>query len=127
MVARSTYNTDLNYRSVVIIGRPVEVTDPDEKRLGLASLVDHVIPGRSRDARPPNDSELKATTLLALPISEASAKVRTGWPDDETEDYALEIWAGVVPLHTSAAPALRDPRLTFDLPVPGYLDPYQRP
>ncbi len=127
VVARSTYNTDLNYRSVAIIGCPVEVTDLDEKRAGLASLVDHIIPSRSLDARPPTDSELKATMLLALPISEASAKVRTGWPDDETEDYALEIWAGVVPLRTVAGPALRDPQLTFDLPVPGYLDPYERP
>ncbi len=126
VVARSTYNTDLNYRSVVIMGHAVEVTDLAEKRVGLDALVEHILPGRTRDARPPTEQELGATMLLALPISEASAKVRTGWPDDETEDYQLPVWAGVVPLRTVAESPLDDPQLTFDLPAPGYVDPYRR-
>jgi uncharacterized protein len=126
VVARSTYNTDLNYRSVVIMGHAVEVTDLTEKRIGLDALVEHILPHRTEDARPPTEQELRATMLLALPISEASAKVRTGWPDDETEDYQLPIWAGVVPLRTVAEPPRVDPQLTFDLPAPGYVDPYRR-
>src|ERR1700678_1246471 len=83
VVARSTYNTDINYRSVVIIGDATEVTDLDEKRIGLESLVEHIIPGRSRDARPPTEKELRSTMLLRLPLTESSSKVRTGWPTDE--------------------------------------------
>lgn len=126
VVARSSYNTDVNYRCVVIIGNAVEVTDPDEKRAGLNVLVDHVIDGRSRDSRAPTDQELKATMLLALPITEASAKVRSGWPNDERDDYALPIWAGVVPLSTVAGAPLDDPDLAFDLPAPAYVTSYTR-
>lgn len=126
VVARSAYNTDINYRCVVVIGNAVEVTDRDEKRAGLNVLVDHVIPGRSRDARPPTDKELKATMLLALPITEASAKVRAGWPEDEDADYDLPIWGGVVPLTTVAGAPMDDPALTADVPAPAYLLPYLR-
>src|ERR1700678_165834 len=83
VVARSTYNTDINYRSVMVIGKATEVTDLDEKRRGLESLVEHIIPGRSRDARPPTEKELRSTMLLRLPLTESSSKVRTGWPTDE--------------------------------------------
>ena len=112
VVARSTYNTDINYRSVVIIGQATEVKDLEEKRRGLDLMVDHIIPGRSRDARPPTEKELRSTMLLKLPLGESSAKVRTGWPLDEEEDYDLEIWAGVIPFTTVTEPPRVDPDLT---------------
>jgi nitroimidazol reductase NimA-like FMN-containing flavoprotein (pyridoxamine 5'-phosphate oxidase superfamily) len=126
VVARSTYNTDLNYRSVVVIGKAVEVTDEEEKRAGLDALVDHILPGRSSQARPPTVSELRSTMLLALPLDESSAKVRTGWTNDDEEDHALEIWAGVVPLRTVADPAMPDPGLAFELSPPESVTPYVR-
>jgi uncharacterized protein len=126
VVARSTYNTDINYRSVVVIGEATEVKDLEEKRLGLEALVEHIIPGRTADARPPTEKELRSTMLLKLPLSESSAKVRTGWPSDEDEDYDLAIWAGVVPFtHRIEAP-LDDPALRFVLSPPDYVVNYQR-
>jgi hypothetical protein len=126
VVARSTYNTDINYRSVVIIGSASEVRDLDEKRIGLDSLVDHIIPGRSLDARPPTEKELRSTMLLRLPITEASAKVRTGWPLDDEEDYDLTIWAGVIPFTTQVEQPLVDPKLRFSIEPPPYVCHYQR-
>jgi uncharacterized protein len=127
VVARSTYNTDINYRSVVIIGKAAEVKDLDEKRHGLDLMVDHIIPGRSEDARPPTEKELRSTMLLRLPLAESSAKVRTGWPLDEEEDYDLDIWAGVIPFSTTVEPAHADPALRVDAPVPAYVARYRRP
>ncbi len=126
VVARSTYNTDINYRSVMIIGSATEVKDLAEKRIGLDALVDHIIPGRSLDARPPTEKELRSTMLLKLPIAESSAKVRTGWPADDEADYDLPVWAGVVPFTATIHPPLVDPALRFDLPPPGYISNYQR-
>ena len=127
VVARSTYNTDINYRSVVIIGRATEVKDLAEKRHGLELMVDQIIPGRSRDARPPTEKELRSTMLLKLPLKESSAKVRTGWPLDEEEDYDLEIWAGVIPFTTVTEPGQVDPSLRVDVPMPEYVERYRRP
>ena len=127
VVARSTYNTDINYRSVVIIGHATEVKDLNEKRAGLDRLVDHIIPGRSVDARPPTEKELRSTMLLKLPLAESSAKVRTGWPLDEEEDYDLDIWAGVIPMSTTIEPARADPALRVDAPMPAYVARYGRP
>jgi uncharacterized protein len=126
VVARSTYNTDINYRSVVIIGKASEVKDLEEKRLALESLVEHIIPGRTRDARPPTEKELRSTMLLTLPLTEASAKVRTGWPADEDDDYALPIWAGVIPFTNHIHPPLDDPSLRLALDAPEYVLHYQR-
>jgi nitroimidazol reductase NimA-like FMN-containing flavoprotein (pyridoxamine 5'-phosphate oxidase superfamily) len=126
VVARSTYNTDINYRSVVVIGQAVEVTDEAEKRRGLDILVDHVIHGRSADARPPTAKELTATMLLRLPLSEASAKVRDGWTNDDEDDLDLPIWAGVVPLTTVASPGETDPGLRHELLAPTYAATYTR-
>jgi nitroimidazol reductase NimA-like FMN-containing flavoprotein (pyridoxamine 5'-phosphate oxidase superfamily) len=126
VVARSTYNTDLNYRSVVVIGDASEVRDLDEKRAGLESMVDHLIPGRNADARQPTEKELRSTMLLRLPVTEASAKVRTGWPLDETEDMELPIWAGVVPMHVTYGTPVPDPGLTNTEPSPAYLNGYTR-
>ena len=126
VVARSTYNTDINYRSVVVIGPASEVKDLDEKRAGLERMVDHIIPGRSRDARPPTEKELRSTMLLRLPLTESSAKVRTGWPADDEEDYDLSVWAGVIPFtHRIEAP-LADPAMRFPLEPPDYVLAYQR-
>ncbi|HWD53614.1 MAG TPA: pyridoxamine 5'-phosphate oxidase family protein [Acidimicrobiales bacterium] len=127
VVARSTYNTDINYRSVVIIGPASEVKDLGEKRAGLELMVDHIIPGRSRDARPPTEKELRSTMLLRLPLGECSAKVRTGWPLDEEEDYDLPIWAGVIPLTTVVERAVVDPALRVDAAMPSYVEHYRRP
>jgi nitroimidazol reductase NimA-like FMN-containing flavoprotein (pyridoxamine 5'-phosphate oxidase superfamily) len=126
VVARSTYNTDINYRSVMIIGSATEVKDLDEKRIGLESLVEHIIPGRSADARPPTEKELKSTMLLRLPITESSAKVRTGWPADDDEDYDLSVWAGVIPVTTVIQAPLDDPALRFELDPPDYVSSYSR-
>jgi nitroimidazol reductase NimA-like FMN-containing flavoprotein (pyridoxamine 5'-phosphate oxidase superfamily) len=127
VVARSTYNTDINYRSVVLIGDATEVRDLDEKRAGLEQLVEHIIPGRSADARPPTEKELRSTMLLALPIVDATAKVRTGWPNDDEEDLILDIWAGVVPVHTVYEGPRPDPGLRPGLAVPEYTAAYGRP
>jgi nitroimidazol reductase NimA-like FMN-containing flavoprotein (pyridoxamine 5'-phosphate oxidase superfamily) len=126
VVARSTYNTDINYRSVVIIGNATEVKDLEEKARGLSALVDHIIPGRSADARQPTEKELRSTMLLKLPINEASAKVRTGFPLDDEADYDLEIWAGVVPFTNQIGSPVVDPKLLFDLEAPDYVRGYQR-
>lgn len=127
VVARSTYNTDINYRSVVLFGDAVEIDDLDEKRHGLELLVDHILPGRVADAREPTEKELRATMLLRMPINEASAKVRTGWPNDEEEDYALPVWAGVIPIQTVPGPPETDPRYHGAESAPAYLVDYARP
>ena len=127
VVARSTYNTDINYRSVVIIGQATEVKDLDEKRHGLELMVDHIIPGRSRDARPPTEKELRSTMLLKLPLAESSAKVRTGWPLDEEEDYDLADLGRRHPLHhRDRKPPQVDPALRVDVPMPDYVERYRR-
>jgi hypothetical protein len=127
VVARSTYNTDINYRSVVILGSATEVKDLDEKRRGLDIMVDHIVPERSRDARPPTEKELRSTMLLRLPLDESSAKVRTGFPLDEEEDYDLEIWAGVIPFTTTIGAAQPDPDLRVAVGMPPYVERYRRP
>jgi uncharacterized protein len=99
VLARTAFHHSVNYRSVVVFGRASPVVDPAAKRVALAALIDKVEPGRSTRCRPPNDKELAATAVLAMPLSEASAKIRTGPPlPDEPEDEALPYWAGIVPL-----------------------------
>jgi uncharacterized protein len=98
VLARSVYHHSMNYRSVVVVGRAHEVTDRDEKLHAMECVVEHVVQGRWRDARQPSEGELKGTTILALPLREASAKIRSGPPADDEDDLALDIWAGVIPL-----------------------------
>lgn len=105
VLARSAFHHSMNYRSVVILGRARVVADSDEKLAALSALVNRFSPGRAEHVRAPNPQELKATTVLALPIAEASAKVRTGGPIDDEEDLALPVWAGVIPLRVEALPA----------------------
>jgi len=115
VLARSAFHHSMNYRSVVVFGKAREV-DGEEKLRALDSLVEHVQRGRSRDIRPPNELELRATTVLALPLDEASAKIRTGGPVDDEEDYALPIWAGVVPMRLTRAEPIADEGVTAELP-----------
>ncbi len=126
VLARSTFHHSMNYRSVVVLGTAVEVTDPAEKAAALEAIVEHVLRGRSAQARPATTLELKATTVLALPIEEASAKVRTGPPLDDEEDYALPHWAGVVPLRLVPGAPVPDPRLPEGTPVPDNVTRYTR-
>jgi uncharacterized protein len=111
VLARSTFHSSLNYRSVVVLGRAVAVKDLDEKRVALDALVDHVAAGRSGEARPGSEAELRSTLVLALPLEEVSAKMRTGPPADDEADLALPVWAGLIPLRTLAGPAVADPAL----------------
>lgn len=118
VLARSAFHHSMNYRSVVVFGKAREVTG-DEKTQALEGLVEHVMRGRSRDVRPPNEIELKQTLVLALPLDEASAKIRTGGPVDDEEDYALPIWAGVLPLKLTPGAPIADEGVTA--PLPEYL------
>jgi nitroimidazol reductase NimA-like FMN-containing flavoprotein (pyridoxamine 5'-phosphate oxidase superfamily) len=127
VLARSAFHHSMNYRSVVVYGSARPVTDPDEKWEAQRSLVDHVARGRADDARMPNQRELDQTTILAVPLDEASAKVRTGPPKDEEDDYELQVWAGVLPLRTVPGEPEPDPRLGPDVSVPDYVVRYRRP
>jgi nitroimidazol reductase NimA-like FMN-containing flavoprotein (pyridoxamine 5'-phosphate oxidase superfamily) len=119
VLARSLFNSSMNYRSVTIFGKARD-TDGAEKLHGLKVITDRTLPGRWDHARPPSAKELKATKVLAVPITEASAKISTGPPDDEEEDYRLDVWAGVVPLGLAAGPPEPDPRLT-DVAIPEHV------
>jgi uncharacterized protein len=129
VLARSVFNHSMNYRSVVILGTATAVDDPEEKIQALRLLSEHILPGRWDDARQPNERELKATLVLKLPIEEFSAKVRTGPPIDDEDDYSFPTWAGVIPLEMIAHDAVPDPRLEPQRELPKYarwLAPSQR-
>jgi len=126
VLARSAFHHSMNYRSVVVYGRAREVTDPTEKFEAQRALVEHVVRGRAADARLPNQRELDQTTILAIPLDEASAKVRTGPPKDEEEDLALPVWAGVLPLRTVPGEPEPDPLLPSGIATPGYVSDYRR-
>lgn len=124
--ARAAFSHSMNYRSVTVFGSAREVTDPIEKLRALEATVEHVAAGRWNDARQPNDKELAATTVVAIPLGEASAKIRTGGPKDAEPDYALPIWAGVVPLALRADAPADDPRNLPATPLPGYARAWRR-
>lgn len=126
VLARSVFNHSMNYRSVVILGKATLVDDPQEKLAALRILSEHIIPGRWDDARQPNERELKATSVLRVPIEEFSAKVRTGPPIDDEEDYSFPTWAGVIPLHTATGTPINDPRLDPAHQIPRYVQGYSR-
>ncbi|XHM66245.1 pyridoxamine 5'-phosphate oxidase family protein [Streptomyces nigra] len=121
ILARSAFHHSINYRSVVVHGTAHQVTDPEEKRLALDALVDHVVPGRAADSRPANKKELAATAVIRLDLAEVSAKLRTGGVNDEPEDLALPHWAGVVPLRKGYDTPVGDPALAPDTALPDYL------
>lgn len=123
VLARSVYHHSMNYRSVVVLGRAREVTDRGEKLRAMERVVEHVVPGRWADARQPSEGELKGTTILAISLDEASAKLRAGGPTDDEADLELPVWAGVIPLElVPAAPAAAN-----DERVPSYAERYRRP
>jgi len=124
VLARSVFNHSMNYRSVVILGTATLVDDPVEKLAALRALSEHILPHRWDDSRFPNEKELKATSVLRVPINEFSAKVRIGPPVDDEEDYAFKTWAGVIPLETTVGTPIRDERCEQELPA--YLKNYKR-
>jgi uncharacterized protein len=126
VLARSAFHHSMNYRSVVIFGAASAVEDPSEKTEALRRFTEHVIRGRWAEVRPPSKAELNGTTVLSLPLGEASAKVRTGPPLDDEEDYELPVWAGVLQLRTVAGELLPDPRLQDKIKPPAYLQKYRR-
>jgi len=126
VLARSAFQHSINYRSVVIFGTAQVVEDEEEKQAALKAFTEHIIPGRYEHVREPNSQELKGTGVLALPLTEASAKIRTGPPKDDDEDMALPVWAGVLPLHTATGKAWADEFTSPDLPVPDHVLQYNR-
>lgn len=118
VLARSAFHSSMNYRSVVVFGKARLVTDLDQKREALRCFTNHVVPGRWEEAKQPSDKDLKATSVLALPLEEVSAKVRTGPPIDDEEDYALPIWGGIVPLVYSFGQPIADERVLAGLTTP---------
>jgi nitroimidazol reductase NimA-like FMN-containing flavoprotein (pyridoxamine 5'-phosphate oxidase superfamily) len=127
VLARTAAHHSMNYRSAVVFGRSREVTDRDELYDAARAITRHVLPGREEDAAVPTDKDWRETLILAIPIDEASAKVRTGPPVDDTEDLALDVWAGTLPLRTTVARPEPSPDLRPGIPAPAYLDEYRRP
>jgi nitroimidazol reductase NimA-like FMN-containing flavoprotein (pyridoxamine 5'-phosphate oxidase superfamily) len=126
VLARSAFHHSMNYRSVVIFGRASVVDDRTEKIAALFALSEHMIPGRWKDVRGPNETELQQTTVLSLPLAEASAKIRTGPPLDDEEDYGMKVWAGVIPLRMIAGEPIADPCLPAETACPPYVNHYHR-
>lgn len=121
VLARSAFHHSINYRSVVILGRATLVTETEEKDRALEAITEHIVHDRWPDIRWPNELELKATSVLKLPINEASAKVRTGPPIDDEEDYAMDVWAGVLPLSLTYGEPIADDRLPSDIAIPDHV------
>ena len=126
VLARAAMHHSANYRSAMLLGTARPVEDPEERMHGFRTVVERIVPGRWPEVRPPSESEMKATALLALPIDEASAKVRTGPPADDEEDYALPAWAGVIPIELRAGEPEPDPRLRPGTALPAHVAGYRR-
>ena len=127
VLARSAFHHSMNYRSVVVVGTATEVVEPEEKLRALEAIVEHVAPGRGASVRPPSEIELRATRVVTLPLDEASAKLRTGPPKDDEDDYALPVWAGEIPLGLEPGRAVADPRLAPGIAVPPHVQLWRRP
>jgi nitroimidazol reductase NimA-like FMN-containing flavoprotein (pyridoxamine 5'-phosphate oxidase superfamily) len=126
VLARSIFNHSMNYRSVVVLGKATLVDQPEEKLEALRLLSEHIIPGRWADVRQPNERELKATSVLKVPIEEFSAKVRKGPVVDDEEDYSFPTWAGIIPLETRVGTPIDDASLLPGRAVPEYARRYSR-
>jgi nitroimidazol reductase NimA-like FMN-containing flavoprotein (pyridoxamine 5'-phosphate oxidase superfamily) len=126
VLARSVFHHSLNYRSVVVFGQGRLIEDQQEKLDALQAVTEHLIPGRWQEARLPNRKELNATSVVSINIDEASAKVRVGPPVDEQEDYALPVWAGILPLQESPLPPIHDELQSENIPLPKYVTQYSR-
>lgn len=127
VMARSAFHHSVNYRSVVILGVATLVVDNVEKLAVMKGLIEHVAPGRWDHIRQPNEKELAATSVLSIPIDEASAKLRSGGPLDDEADYAIPVWAGEIPLRTSALAPVADSRLDPSTPIPFHVSEYRLP
>jgi uncharacterized protein len=121
VLARSAFHHSLNFRSVVLFGRAVVISDPVVRLEALRAISEHVVPGRWADVRPPSERELRQTIVLGIPLREASAKVRSGPPSDDPGDRALPCWAGVIPFRTTPGDPVDDPTLAPGTPLPLYL------
>jgi nitroimidazol reductase NimA-like FMN-containing flavoprotein (pyridoxamine 5'-phosphate oxidase superfamily) len=126
VLARSVFNHSMNYRSVVALGKAMLVDATEEKLKALRAFTEKILPGRWNDARQPNDKELKATSILRLPLTEVSAKIRVGPPEDDAPDYELPIWAGVIPLQLTPGAPIRDEKCDPSIPTPAYVAHYKR-
>jgi len=126
VLARSAFHHSVNYRSVVIFGNANLVEDEEGKMAALAALTEHIVPGRWAEVRPPNAQELKATSVLVVPLEEVSAKVRTGPPVDDEEDMAIPVWAGELPVRLMAGLPVRDSQLPPEIDAPDYVRNYKR-
>ncbi|MGI8556014.1 MAG: pyridoxamine 5'-phosphate oxidase family protein [Pyrinomonadaceae bacterium] len=126
VLARSAFHHSMNYRSVVVFGAAKIITDENEKMEALHAFTEHLIPNRWTDVRPPTANELKATTVLALPLTEASAKIRTGNPVDDKEDYEMNVWAGVLPVAMNFGEPIPDAQLNSEIAPPAYITDYRR-
>jgi nitroimidazol reductase NimA-like FMN-containing flavoprotein (pyridoxamine 5'-phosphate oxidase superfamily) len=126
VLARSVFNHSMNYRSVVALGKATLVDVPEEKLKALRAFTEKIISGRWNDARQPNEKELKATSILRLPLTEVSAKVRSGPVEDDAADYALPVWAGIIPLSLAPGAPIRDERCDPSIPTPAYASQYKR-
>lgn len=126
VLARSAFHHSINYRSVVVLGKAELVEDREEKERALEAFTEHIIPGRWSEVRWPNELELKATSVLKLPIEEASAKIRTGDPKDDEEDYAMNVWAGVLPISQTVGKPIPDSRLEDGIVIPPHITSYPR-
>ncbi len=126
VLARSAFHHSMNYRSVVIFGKAEIIKGEQEKNDALEALTEHIIPHRWNEIRPPSPNELKGTTVLKLPITEASAKIRTGDPVDDAEDYAINVWAGVLPLSLTVGEPIADEKLKANIEIPPHVLNYKR-
>lgn len=126
VLARSIFNHSMNYRSVVALGIATPLNDPLQKLEALHAFVEKIIPGRWNEARQPSATELKATSIFRLPLTEVSAKVRSGPVEDDAADYELPVWAGLIPLRRVAEAPLRDERCSPSIPTPAYAEHYER-
>jgi nitroimidazol reductase NimA-like FMN-containing flavoprotein (pyridoxamine 5'-phosphate oxidase superfamily) len=127
VLARSAFHHSMNYRSVIIYGRARAVDDADEKLVVMRELIEKMVPGRWEDVRAPNREEFARTLVLGIPIDEASAKIRRGPPVDDDEDYAMDCWAGVIPLAPALGAPAADPKLAKEIALPAYVREYTPP
>jgi nitroimidazol reductase NimA-like FMN-containing flavoprotein (pyridoxamine 5'-phosphate oxidase superfamily) len=126
VLARSVFNHSMNYRSVVALGKAMLVDEPEEKIKALRAFTEKIISGRWNDARQPNEKELKATSILRVPLTEVSAKIRSGPVEDDAADYALPVWAGIIPLSLTPGAPIRDERCDPSIATPLYAAQYKR-
>jgi len=126
VLARSVFNHSMNYRSVVALGTATMIEESEEKLQALRAFTEKILPGRWNEARQPNEKELKATSILRLPLTEVSAKMRVGTVEDDAPDYELPVWAGIVPLQLAIGAPIRDERCDPATPLPSYAANYSR-